>query len=113
MQHTITDMPYTGRQNRLNVLMGKSMFKYITSPTMTYNGLDVNALCEMCRIVLINSLNTYYIYYLVFLQLMEWTNLKTLLMKLQATLWLNNVAFIIPAKYETHLDFWLRIKNLL
>jgi len=71
MQHTITDMPYTGRQNRLNVLMGKSMFKYITSPTMTYNGLDVNALCEMCRIVLINSLNTYYIYYLVFLQLME------------------------------------------
>ena len=70
MQHTITDRPYTGRQNRLDILMGKSVFKYITSPTMTQNGLDVNASREMCIIVLINSLNTY-MYYLVFLQLIE------------------------------------------
>lgn len=69
MQHTITDRPYTGRQNRLDILMGKSAFKYI-SPTMTQNGLDVNASCDMCIIILINSLNTY-MYYLVFLQLIE------------------------------------------
>ena len=71
MQYTISDRPHIGRQNMLNILMGKSMFKYITSPHYDLEWPRHYALHGVCRNVLtINSLNTY-MYYLVFLQLIE------------------------------------------
>lgn len=74
MQYTVSDRPHIGRQNMLNVLMGKSMFKYITSSHYDSEWPRHYALRGVCRNVLtVNSLNTY-MYYLVFLQLIEWTD---------------------------------------